>query len=133
MAKLGYSVGFNSSKIFRETISQIKWHSSYVKEGKGLEAALTYARYVMWSGLVELCDQHRSNDEFFPCDGRKLLKAAERLQRDVQDWYSGLRKEPEITFTDLGEINRKLDLLLQPGQTVFVPRVVDNDFQLRMF
>jgi hypothetical protein len=81
-----------------------------VQEGKGLEAALEFARYVFWSGIIELCEEY-PQEHPLKVDGAMMRWKCEELQRKVQDRYRLNDGKPHIERTELEEINRKLDLI----------------------
>jgi len=98
--------------LYKETARVLDVYEGRVREGKDLAAALEFARYLQWSGLIKMFKAH-ANDEtgMFKVDGAFLQWKIEELQRMVRDRYRKGDSEPHITETQLEAINRKLDLL----------------------
>lgn len=119
MSKKTFCPLANSDRIYRETLRELESYLSLVREGKSLMEALNFGRYVVWSGVCDLCDANG-------LDGRGLFKLAERLQRKVQDWFTKRQVAPDIQVSELENISLKLDVLisLNSPEKCFVPFVV---------
>ena len=76
-----------------------------------MEDALNFCRYVLWSGLIDLCNQHASTDSGLECSGANLHTRAKALQQDIQDRFRKNNLSPAIQLPELEKINRKLDLI----------------------
>jgi hypothetical protein len=81
-----------------------------VDEGKDLDAAITFARYVRNSRLAHILEAHQS-DGFLEVDGKGLAQAANQLERAVQDRYRCPKAPITLNHAELEKINHKLDLL----------------------
>lgn len=118
-----FSATVNAYKIFNETMNQLSWLDSHVREGKDLEQALNFCRFVLWAGLVDFCEHHTTEDKIFRVNGKELRKKAEALQFDVQERYRANNMAPKILMTELEQINHKLELIagqlsqISPRQT----------------
>jgi hypothetical protein len=100
------------ARLYRETISRIDWYEARVTEGQDLMAALDFARYVLWSGIVPICKEHACDSGApLKVDGSFLQYRAEDLQRNVQDRFARDNGKIKIRETQLEALNRKLDLI----------------------
>ena len=88
-----------------------------------LEPALNFCRYVLWSGLIELCNQNSCSDTGLEISGANLQTRAKDLQESIQLRFVKNNKGLDIRPTELEKINHKLDLIagrisqLSPLQT----------------
>lgn len=106
-----YSPKVTSYKIYRETMNRLSVLDGYVREGKYLEEALQFARFVLWSGVVDLCNYYATSEAGFKVSGANLQTRAKQLQTEVQDRYLKTGKGISIEFTELQKVNHKLDLI----------------------
>lgn len=106
-----YSSAVNVYRIYNETMNQLSWLDGHVREGKQLEPALNFCRYVLWSGVIDLCNYHAETDTPLKISGANLLTRAKQLQIDVQDRFRTNNLSPAIQMTELEKLNRKLDLI----------------------
>jgi len=107
----GYLPAVNVYKIYNETMNQLSWLDGHVREGKELEQALRFCRYVIWSGIIELCNYHATVEPGLKISGANLHTRAKQLQMDVQDRFRTNNLAPAIEMTELEKLNRKLDLI----------------------
>jgi hypothetical protein len=84
---------------------------NHVNEGKKLDEALDFCRYVFWSGIVELCNYHATTAEGLAISGANLQTRVKQLQQDVQDRYRKSNTSPKIELSELEKLNHKLDLI----------------------
>lgn len=120
----------NIARIWRETSNRIESLDTAVQEGKKLEEALNFCRFVFWSGLLQL---FRENPQPAPLkvDGPFLEWRLKELQQKVQDRYRLNDGQPHIDETQLSAINRKLDVIaahvskLSPPLTATTADAVD--------
>jgi len=99
-------------RIWSESIRMLDTYQGRVNERKDLMAALDFARFVQWSGLVRLCKKYACPDVGLRIDGALLAWKAEDLQRAVQDLFrSSGNGQLAIAETQLEAVNRKLDLI----------------------
>ncbi len=83
--------------------------------GQDLNAAIEFARYVLWSKLDDVLKPHDC-DGALKVDSAFLRWKAEELQRNVQECYQLGKGATRTEQTQLEGINRKLDLIA--GQLV---------------
>src|ERR1017187_9802048 len=101
------------ARIYSETTHQIERHMSRVKEGRDVDSAVSFGRWLFWSGIPELLKENSTaHDELGPlkCDGPHLIWCLNELLQACNEYYrtgrpSGLEK------TDLDSIREKLDKL----------------------
>jgi hypothetical protein len=110
-AKIQVEMPFSGSKmhwLYNETNTRLVSLAARVKEGKDLEFAVEFGRYVLNSGLCDLLDAHASKGPL-PCDGKTMRTKAEKLCAKVLLRFETRDTKPHIEISDLVEINRKLD------------------------
>jgi hypothetical protein len=102
--------GVQAYKLWRETDGMLSQYVKRAREGKDLYAALDFARYVLWSGVIDLVNQ---NAHLSPVkiDAAHLQWKAKDLQSTVQDVFSKNKCHPEVELAELEKINHKLDLI----------------------
>src|ERR1017187_9846392 len=101
------------ARIYSETTHQIERHMSRVKEGRDVDSAVSFGRWLFWSGIPDLLKENSTaHDELGPlkCDGPHLAWCLNELLQACNEYYrtgraSGLEK------TDLDSIREKLDKL----------------------
>lgn len=97
------------SRVYRESIGNLDRLSRRVDEGQDLYAALGFAQWLLWSGLIPLCRRHAREQP--KIDGAFLEWKAEELQRAVRAKFNNPKAESQIAATQLEQISRKLDVL----------------------
>jgi hypothetical protein len=98
-------------KIYSETMSTLAWLDGHVREGKLLNEALNFCRFVLWCGVIDLCNFHATHESPLKVSGANLHTRAKQLQSDVQDRFRKNNLRPEIEMSELEKLNRKLDLI----------------------
>jgi hypothetical protein len=112
-----------------ETNSRLNSLAERVKEGKDLEAALEFARYLLNSGLCDLLDAHKVEGAL-PVRSNAIRSKAEKLQRDVCLRYETRDTKPHVEESDLVQIRRELaDLRAQIGAQSPPLRVIEGGNQ----
>jgi len=96
--------------LYRQTLLKLEQHEKLAREGKDLEASLSYANFVVNSGIPTLLRPF-SQDVPVKIDGAHLQWRAEELQRTVREFYVGRGYKPEIPMSELEAINHKLSLI----------------------
>jgi len=103
--------------MWRETNSLLDRYARAVTEGRELDAAVAFARFVKFSGLAKFYAQN-AQDEPLKVDGLEIEKKARALEMDVCDrWRRGA--VPESRDTQLELLSHKLDLIA--GRLAKVP------------
>jgi hypothetical protein len=83
-----------------------------VGERKDLDAALEFASYVQWSGLIDLCKAN-AQPEPLKVDGAFLEWKVKDLQRECREQFKSPNASPRIHKAELESINEKLDLIAE--------------------
>jgi len=92
-----------------------------VRENKDVMAALDFARYVTWSGIIKVLDANASESPLV-VDGALIRWKCEELTRMCQERFRTGQSSPHVEQSELEAINRKLDLIA--GHVAqFVPAV----------
>ena len=94
-------------KLYRETNSRVDALSRAVREGKYLEEALDFSRWLLWSGLLDLLT-HLKTDFGIPNDVKGLRRKIEALQSDVQERFVSKDMTPQVPSAELDKINARL-------------------------
>lgn len=99
------------AKIYRETMNRLSSLQNRVNEGKDLEFALEFCRYIFWSGIIELLEYHASTQSGLEVSGANLRTRVKQLQEDVQRRFVKSNTSPKVELSELEKINHKLDLI----------------------
>lgn len=102
--------GVQAYKLWRETRHMLTIYERRAREGKDLDAALEFARYVIWSGVVDVVNASAHLSPI-AIDAAHLKWKAEDLQRTVQECYRTGKAKPQIELAEIEAINHKLDLI----------------------
>jgi len=111
--------------LYLQTCDRLAVHEKRVREGKGLDAALEFAQYVQWSGIVKILTAH-SRPEPLKVDGPHLKWMVGQLEELVRAHWKN-EKVPVVELTELERINHKLDLIaghmgrMIPAEAVSAP------------
>jgi hypothetical protein len=93
--------------LFNETRNKLDSLAARVREGKDLDAALEFSRYVTNSRLCDLLDENAAKGPL-PCNGKVIRRKAESLTQKVQLRFATRDTKPHVEISELEEINRKL-------------------------
>jgi len=96
--------------LYRETLGKLERHEKLAREGKDLEASLSFASFVVNSGIPAILRPF-SQDVPVKIDAAHLQWRAEELQRTVRQFYIHQGHKPEIEMSVMESINHKLDLI----------------------
>jgi hypothetical protein len=120
----GKFAAHNLARFWRETSNQLHSHKRLVAEGKYLEEAHDFCRYVLNSGMLSIFE---ASPQAFPLkvDAAFLRWQAEELTREIQDRYRKGKNTPTVEFSEIQSINRKLDLIA--GQLAKVSNLPRQD------
>lgn len=95
--------------MFNETSKRIAAFETLVREGKELTAALGFAQFVFWSGLLELFERHHVR---LGINAPLLRHRVKELQDNVRDRFKGKNQPmPQVAMSELQAINHKLDVI----------------------
>jgi len=95
---------------YTETSRRLDSFLQHVKEGRDLDGALQFARYVIWCRIDRLMAPHDCQG-FLKVDSSLLVSKARILEQTVQDAYRTGKVAPDASLSVLEAINHKLDLL----------------------
>jgi len=90
-------------------MNRLDLHARRVSEGKDLQPAVEFARYVIWA-VVGLCKATPQKDPL-TVDGHLLEHTARQLERAVTERYRTNNTQAAVSLTELEKLNHKLDLL----------------------
>jgi len=96
--------------LYRETLRRVEAFEGRVREGRDLDAALSFAGFVINSGIAHLCKPY-SQDGPFRIDGAHLQWRCEELQRSARDGLIRQGRSVALPETYNEVINRKLDVI----------------------
>lgn len=96
--------------LWSETVNRLDSYQLRVNEGQDLDAALEFARYVIWSKLAEVMAPHDVAGAL-KVDSSFLRWKALELQRTVQDAFRTGKAAPSGNQAPLEAIGHKLDLI----------------------
>lgn len=95
--------------LYRETMNRLAIHARRVSEGKDLQAAVEFARFVRFA-LAPICKANPARGPL-PVDGYLLQHTASELENAVTERYRTNNQQPQIHMTELERINHKLELM----------------------
>lgn len=89
-------------------MNRLDRYQRLVQEGRSLEPAVDFARYVIWCGIIQLLEQ---NPQASPLkvDGAMLRWKAEELQRAVTERFRLNDTNPHLAKSELETLHDKLD------------------------
>jgi len=99
--------------IWNETYTRLDVLAGRVREGVEVLAASDFARWLQFSGVVELLEQN-STGGVCPVDGKGIRKKVEGLLFECGEWFrvhehSYLPRDMEIPRSEMEKINRRLN------------------------
>ena len=97
-------------RIWSETDSRLDILRARVAENKDVMAALDFARWLFWSGLLELLEANACSG-FLKVDGANLRWKCRELQRECQERFRLNDNEPHIAALRLQSIDEKLNTM----------------------
>jgi len=95
--------------VWRESKNRCASLRRAVDEGRSLDEAANFARFVLFS-ICPLLKSFPQGDPL-PCDGHLLQHYAEQLLRAAEGRYQTGNTSPQVDASALDAINRKLDLI----------------------
>jgi hypothetical protein len=101
------------ARIYSETTNHIDRHMSRVREGRDVDAACFFARWLFWSGIPTLLKENAFMPDvpsLFKCDGAHLSWKLNELIEACNEYYV-TNKPAGLHSTDLDSIREKLDKL----------------------
>jgi hypothetical protein len=96
------------ARIYRETVNQLDSFSRRVQEGRDLEAASNFARWLSFSGILMLLEAF-PEPEPFKVDGRFLRWKCEQLIEAVNLRYRTNNSNPSFEAKDFESMHEKID------------------------
>jgi hypothetical protein len=100
-------------KLGREVSARLDIFQKRVVEGKDVQAAKEFCSFLLWSGLLNMLEEHSRTDyeSDLPIDGRLIRFKCEALQDAVNHAFTEGSKTITLELSAMEAINRKLDLL----------------------
>lgn len=99
-------------KMWAETMSRLNRLHRCVHEGKGVLEAKDFCSWLQFSGYCKVFDLCPSSDPNFIVDGKAVRKKIDDLVYDCGEWFRSGKVSPKYHESDIAEINKKLDRLL---------------------
>jgi len=96
--------------LWKETSNRLASLSREAKEGKNLAEASNFARWVRFSGIIKLLEQHPQAGEL-RVDAESLSKSIDDLLWECGQQWNRRKPLAKYDVSDIAEINRKLDIL----------------------
>lgn len=81
------------------------------REGKRVEEASRYCRWLQFSGVIKLLERNPQADPL-PVDGKAVRRKVADVLDEAAEWLKGGKSVPRYVESDIAQINRKLDELL---------------------
>ena len=100
----------NYHRIWNETNNRLDSLSARVRENRDVMAALDFARWLFWSGILELLEANAC-EGFHKVDGANLRWKCQELTRACQERFSRNDSKPHLEALQLQSIHEKLNLM----------------------
>lgn len=100
----------NMHWLYKETMSRLEWYDKAVSEGRDLDAANDFARYILNSQLGRILKPF-DNSGVLKVDSSFLVWSASELRSRVCSLWSRGKVAPKAEATHLESIHHKLDLI----------------------
>ena len=81
-----------------------------VDEGRDVMAASEFARWVFFSGLIQLCKEN-SQDGFFKVDGALLQWTCEHLIEQCNERFRANNFDPSFEQAEFQSLHEKIDMM----------------------
>ena len=98
----------NLHRIWSETMGRLEAFSRRVSEGRDVIAASEFARWVFFSGLIQLCKEN-SQDGFFKVDGALLQWTCDQLIERCNERFRTNNLEPSFRAEEFQSLHDKID------------------------
>ena len=96
--------------MWQETDNYLSSLAQCVREGKRVQEAANYCRWLQFSGVIELLE---GSPQPFPLmvDGQGTRRKLRDLIQECGELFKGGKHDAKYVASDIAEINRKLDVL----------------------
>jgi hypothetical protein len=98
-------------RLWAESSRVVEQLSRLVAQGKSVDAASLFGRWLVFSGVLEMCERNPQVG-LVEVRGRELRLGVEALVFECGELYRTGKANPRYAETDIAEINRKLDFVL---------------------
>jgi hypothetical protein len=98
-------------RLWAESSRVVEQLSRLVAQGKSVDAASLFGRWLVFSGVLEMCEENPQSG-LLEVHGRELRVAVKELVSECGDLYRTGKANPRYAETDIAEINRKLDFVM---------------------
>ena len=99
--------------LYKETVNFLDRLAGEVRENKNVMLASQFARWLNFSGLIQILNQNPSTKLHLEVDGAVLQRKVNDLNYECGELFRGGKHDPKYAASDIAEINRKLDSLLE--------------------
>ncbi len=97
--------------LWKETINRLDSLARDVRECKNVMEASRFARWVDFSGLIQVFELNPCAHEHCKVDAAAVQKRVNDLIFECGELFRGGKADPKYAESDIAEINRKLDSL----------------------
>jgi hypothetical protein len=106
--------------MYKETLRRLDTLHARVREGKSLQEAAEFARYIYWSKIPKILKRY-PQPEPLKIDGHLIEKRAQELLGDVQDQWQRNPKDFQLLDSAFEQILKKLTAL-EAGNAALLKR-----------
>lgn len=99
--------------LYRETVNFLDRLAGEVREGKNVMLASQFARWLQFSGLNKIFKENPSCRKNLEVNAGVVERKTEDLLFECGELFRGGKADPKYAASDIAEINRKLDLLME--------------------
>jgi hypothetical protein len=100
----------NLHRVWQETVYRLDILSRRVSEGRDVMAASEFARWIFFSGIIQLCKEH-AQDGFLKIDGSLLQWKVEQLIEQCNERFRTNNLDPNFKAEDFRSLHDKLDTM----------------------
>jgi hypothetical protein len=98
---------------WKETVNRLDSYARDVREAKNVMEASNFARWLLFSGLIGIFEMNPSSTPHLIVDADAVTKKVKDLLYECGELFRGGKADPKYAASDIAEINRKLDTLLE--------------------
>ena len=100
----------NTYRLYNETKNRLETLSRRVSEGRDMVAASEFARWVFFSGIIQLCKEN-AVDGALKVDGALLEWTVNELVQKCNERHRTNSSAPTVTEAELKSVHEKLDTI----------------------
>lgn len=96
--------------MWKETKNRLETLKERADEGRDINSAVEFARYILWSGLIKIFEECPGSGPL-RVDAALIRKQATELEQVCTEHYRTRGSEPGIKVSELRSLHEKMDLL----------------------